>query len=205
MVDKKSKRDLMLDEAFKLFLSHGYKNTKIIDIAENAGIGKGTVYEYFPSKEVLFTQVFSEKILTEYKKIEIQISKCESAEEKLIEFVKFEYSNSRQFGDSLQALPEMIMNTSALKSKELQGILSLLWEYRFNIMHSIIIEGIKKGEFSPLNSEMMAVSTLGSINFFILYEFDMMPKDWPRIVENNGWDFNDFIAIILGGIRKITI
>lgn len=194
----------MLNEAFKLFLRHGYKNTKIIDIAENAGIGKGTVYEYFPSKEFLFTQVFSDKILNEYKKIEILITKCNSAEEKLIEFVKFEYSNSSQFGDSLQALPEMIMNTSALKSKELQGVLSLLWEYRFNIMHSIIIEGIKSGEFSSLNSEMMAVSVLGSINFYILYEFDMMPKDWPRIVENKEWEFDDFMAIILRGISKIT-
>ena len=204
MVDKKSKRDMMLNEAFKLFLRHGYKNTKIIDIAENAGIGKGTVYEYFPSKEFLFTQVFREKILTEYKKIEIQISKCSSAEEKLIEFVKFEYSNSRQFGDTLQVLPEMIMNTSALKSKELQGILSLLWEYRFNIMHSIIVEGVKSGEFSAMDSEMMAISVLGSINFYILYEFDMMPKDWPKIVENKEWNFNDFMSIILRGISTIT-
>jgi TetR/AcrR family fatty acid metabolism transcriptional regulator len=203
-MEKKSKRDLMLEAAFKLFIKQGYKDTKIIEIADSAGVGKGTVYEYFPSKEFLFSQVFKEKILAEYKKIESLLLEKETAEEKIVTFVQFEYANSKKFGDTLQMLPEMIMNTSALKNKGLQNILSLLWEYRFNTMHSIILEGIKNKEFTALNSEMMAISVMGSINFYILYEFDMMPKDWPKIVGNSNWEFEDFIEIILSGIREKT-
>jgi AcrR family transcriptional regulator len=204
-MEKKSKRDLMLEAAFKLFIKHGYKDTKVIDIADTAGVGKGTVYEYFPSKELLFSQVFKEKILAEYKKIELLLSTKQTAEEKIVAFVQFEYDNSRKFGDTLQILPEMMMNTSALKNKGLQSILSLLWEYRFNTMHSIILEGIKSKEFMALNSEMMAISVMGSINFYILYEFDMMPKDWPKIVENSIWEFDEFIKIILTGIKQKSI
>jgi AcrR family transcriptional regulator len=204
-MEKKSKRDLMLEAAFKLFIKHGYKDTKVIDIADTAGVGKGTVYEYFPSKELLFSQVFKEKILAEYKKIELLLSTKQTAEEKIVAFVQFEYDNSRKFGDTLQILPEMMMNTSALKNKGLQSILSLLWENRFNTMHSIILEGIKSKEFMALNSEMMAISVMGSINFYILYEFDMMPKDWPKIVENSIWEFDEFIKIILTGIKQKSI
>jgi len=33
-------------------------NTKISDIAEAAGIGKGTIYEYFRSKDEIFVESF---------------------------------------------------------------------------------------------------------------------------------------------------
>lgn len=203
-MDKKSKRDLMLEAAFKLFLKYGYNDTKVIDIAETAGVGKGTVYEYFPSKEILFSQVFHDKILSEYNKIYKSISKGKNAEDKLRIFISFEIENSRKYGDTLQILPEMVMNSSALKNKELQKLLSLLWESRFKAMHSIIVEGIASGEFLPNNSEMTAISLLGSVNFYILYVFDMMPKDWPQIVNNQTWELSEFLKIILCGISKTS-
>ena len=46
-----------LDTALDLFVQKGYLDTKIIDIFNAAGIGKGTVYEYFSSKEELFTEL----------------------------------------------------------------------------------------------------------------------------------------------------
>ncbi len=41
--------------AFRLFGTRGFSETKMSDIAEEAGIAKGTIYLYFPSKEELFT------------------------------------------------------------------------------------------------------------------------------------------------------
>jgi AcrR family transcriptional regulator len=44
-------RDSILDAAERLFRRYGYKKTTIDDLAREAGIGKGTVYLYFDSKE----------------------------------------------------------------------------------------------------------------------------------------------------------
>lgn len=44
-------RDRILDAIERLLARFGYKKTTIDDIAREAGIGKGTVYLYFPSKE----------------------------------------------------------------------------------------------------------------------------------------------------------
>jgi AcrR family transcriptional regulator len=44
-------RDSILDAAERLFRRYGYKKTTIDDLAREAGIGKGTVYLYFESKE----------------------------------------------------------------------------------------------------------------------------------------------------------
>ncbi|MDO7906029.1 TetR/AcrR family transcriptional regulator [Paenibacillus sp. JX-17] len=51
------KHEAILDAAYSLFGSKGFYETKMSDIAEIAGIAKGTIYLYFKSKEELFTAV----------------------------------------------------------------------------------------------------------------------------------------------------
>jgi len=50
----KDKREAILTAAFSLFGHYGYRRTSIDDIAQEAGIAKGTVYLYFKSKEEIF-------------------------------------------------------------------------------------------------------------------------------------------------------
>ena len=53
LVDTNSKVDKenrLLEEAFKLFMSKGIKDTSIQDIVDNANVAKGTFYLYFNDK-----------------------------------------------------------------------------------------------------------------------------------------------------------
>ncbi|MFQ5656186.1 MAG: TetR/AcrR family transcriptional regulator [Candidatus Methylomirabilales bacterium] len=54
VVDKGRKRKDILQAAMRVFARDGYHRAKIEAVAEEAGIGKGTVYEYFKSKTDLF-------------------------------------------------------------------------------------------------------------------------------------------------------
>ncbi|WP_249897972.1 TetR/AcrR family transcriptional regulator [Paenibacillus sp. PK3_47] len=51
------KHNAILDAAYELFGSGGFYETKMSEVAERAGIAKGTVYLYFKSKEDLFMAV----------------------------------------------------------------------------------------------------------------------------------------------------
>ena len=59
IVDKKEKRAKILNAAIRVFSKKGRTVTKISDIAEEAGIGKGTIYEYFRSKDEVFSATFN--------------------------------------------------------------------------------------------------------------------------------------------------
>jgi AcrR family transcriptional regulator len=50
-VQTRSVRDAILDATDELLRRYGYKKMTIDDLAREVGIGKGTVYLYFPSKE----------------------------------------------------------------------------------------------------------------------------------------------------------
>jgi AcrR family transcriptional regulator len=52
------RRTAILEAAAEVFSQKGYAATRIIEVARAAQVGKGTIYEYFPSKEALFFAVF---------------------------------------------------------------------------------------------------------------------------------------------------
>jgi AcrR family transcriptional regulator len=54
--DAKQNREQILDSAYKIFSENGL-SIPISEIARQAGVGIGTVYRHFPSKEALFEAV----------------------------------------------------------------------------------------------------------------------------------------------------
>ena len=52
------KRQILVNAAAEVFARQGFAKTRVSDISQHAGVGKGTVYEYFSSKEELFFAVF---------------------------------------------------------------------------------------------------------------------------------------------------
>src|SRR5262245_65803565 len=44
----------ILDTAARVFATYGFANTQVQTIANHVGVGNGTVYRYFPTKEQLF-------------------------------------------------------------------------------------------------------------------------------------------------------
>jgi len=53
--DRDTRREQILEAALKLFISKGYENSTVDEIANEAGLSKGSIYWYFKSKlEILF-------------------------------------------------------------------------------------------------------------------------------------------------------
>jgi AcrR family transcriptional regulator len=52
---KAQTRQLIADTAARLFAERGYENVAVSDVAREADVSEGTVYNYFPTKEQLVT------------------------------------------------------------------------------------------------------------------------------------------------------
>ena len=53
-----SKRERIIDAAIEVFCTSGYDSASMADVAAKAGVGKGTLYLYFDSKESLFEEAY---------------------------------------------------------------------------------------------------------------------------------------------------
>lgn len=59
--NKQQKQESLLESAFQLFMKNGFHKTSISDIAERAGVAKGTFYLYFKDKYDLRNHLISHK------------------------------------------------------------------------------------------------------------------------------------------------
>jgi TetR/AcrR family fatty acid metabolism transcriptional regulator len=66
------KREAILRAAIRVFAHNGYFNSKVADIAREAGVADGTVYLYFKSKEEILHSIFDrsmEEAIAEGRKL----------------------------------------------------------------------------------------------------------------------------------------
>jgi len=55
------KREAILDAALELFVERGFFGTAVPEIADRAGVGAGTIYRYFESKEALVNAIYRQQ------------------------------------------------------------------------------------------------------------------------------------------------
>ena len=58
---RRSRREAIMDAALEVFGTSGLDGAGVEDIARSAGIGKGTIYLYFKSKEEIFDAILGER------------------------------------------------------------------------------------------------------------------------------------------------
>ena len=62
------KREEVIKAALELIAEHGFHRAPMAMVADRAGVGAGTIYRYFESKDVLIAEIFNEleKKIVEY-------------------------------------------------------------------------------------------------------------------------------------------
>jgi TetR/AcrR family transcriptional regulator, repressor of fatR-cypB operon len=57
-IDRTDKQEAILEAALVLFTERGFHGTAVPEVAERAGVGAGTIYRYFASKEALVNALY---------------------------------------------------------------------------------------------------------------------------------------------------
>lgn len=158
----REKRELeIMQAAFKVFTRNGFHEAKIEEIAKKAGIGKGTIYEYFDSKKDLFQQMII-YIIERYIQGAEEISvKENTVREKLIAFAAYH-------GKFLQYHIDMT-ETTVIKLDMLSGNMKQWVREEQSKVHNFVLkiikEGMENGELrDDLDSEIAAIAIIGAIN-----------------------------------------
>lgn len=76
-LNKKIKRDSLLESAFSLFTSKGINKTSISDIVQQSGVAKGTFYLYFKDKYDLRNMLIAKKACQLFRKADDELLKTD--------------------------------------------------------------------------------------------------------------------------------
>ncbi len=165
IVDKEEKRNLILEAAIKVFAKFGLPNTKMVHIAEAAGIGKGTIYEYFKSKEELAIAAFNVFVKEAQIQIAKKIKKIEDPNEKLYTYIiSWNDIMDEDFLDYADIMLDIWAESVRLhQGKDVFGLNRMYRTYREQIAE-ILKEGIKKGAFKPVDVTVVSAIIIGTMD-----------------------------------------
>ena len=159
------KRDNIVQAAARVFAQKGYSGTVMADIAVTAGIGKGTIYEYFKSKEDLFYGVFEWFVrqMTELSRVDAS-ALGGSPRTKLAALGDSLIKATQDMKDFLSLFMEFWAASGASNMRErFQQVFREIYAGFRGIISALIREGVRRGEFrSDVDPESIAAVLVGS-------------------------------------------
>ena len=143
VVDKEQKRRDIAEASKELLLEKGIKNINVADIAKAAGVGKGTIYEYFDNKEDIVFEIMC-SFLDEYKReVDAFLQSDISTKEKLYRFLygKFERFNLRQVNIFLEFTAILLTSQDEKFKKQYKVVKETFAQTLNRIFENAIVQG----------------------------------------------------------------
>ena len=160
------KRPLILQAATDVFAEQGFASVTVAEIADRAGIGKGTVYEYFSSKDELLFAVFewmNEKI---FERIRSLLNEGGTTRERLQRMLDLGARITREQVEMQAVVLDFWSASRGTKVEERynQACLTTFRAYR-RLVADVIQEGQNTGELrSDVDPEAVAVMVVAAMD-----------------------------------------
>jgi AcrR family transcriptional regulator len=132
--------------ALATFVERGYAATKLEAIARRAGISKGTMYLYFPSKEALFRAVVEQSMVPTVERGEAIEASFRGSSLDLLRAILLDWWDAIE-GSSLPGLTKLMMSESGNFPDEARFFLNRVVRRRRALLARVLQRGIKRGEF----------------------------------------------------------
>jgi len=199
IVDKEAKRNQIIEAAVRVFAKMGFAKTRMLQIAEAAGMGKGTIYEYFRSKEDLFVNVFNAFIKQTEKQIADRIRKVDDPVEKLKTYFKawreFLNDDFLEYGDLM--IDIWAEGVRLHMGKDIFDLKGMYRRLRVQLIQ-ILDEGIAQKKFKPLNTTLVASVFIAALDgLFLQWLLEREAFNVQEAIEEMG-------DVIIGGVMIET-
>jgi TetR/AcrR family fatty acid metabolism transcriptional regulator len=141
MVNKKLRKQQIMQAAIEVFGKGSYQNANIAEIARKAGIAEGTIYQYFKSKQDLFFSIGLERTKDFCREIDLNLEGAAGALEKIRRLVWYYLHYFKTNPDYVRSLMlEMRVSRDFVKSRTHRSFRAFSRQ-----MLQILMEGQEEG------------------------------------------------------------
>lgn len=188
--ERQDVRRRIFKDAARLFLKNGYHETSMRQVAEAAGMGKSTLYDYFSSKAELLL-FFVEQEMDVSHRAAAEIARKEMpAPEKLMRILQSLWT----YLDENRAMAALTAReASRLGASETERMNRRRKQYR-RILQDVIEQGIREGSIRRVDPAL-AASALHSMMTMPFY--DWLSRGEPGGVEGNA---DALVELFLKGV-----
>ena len=167
----------LVEAAFALFLEKGYSATRIEDVAARAGVGKGTLYLYYQSKEQLLQAAVEQLLLPRFGDLQALVADERlSASEQLDQVLTLLWNHASQSG--LSGLPKlMIAECHNFPDLARRFVDRWIAPVQDQVLSRILQRGIARGEFCVADPEYTVRCIAGGFVFLLIWRHSLADFD----------------------------
>jgi uroporphyrinogen-III synthase len=156
---KEKKRERMLEVAAELFSKKNYHEVMMDDVARLTDVAKGTVYNYFSSKEELYFSIMSSKLENLNTSLKYKIASEISTIDSLHSYVIHLYMFMMKYQNFFLMYQKEYMNAQ----NEFCDELRIMSDELNSILSGVIYKGKRENQFRDVDENFMVKLVLGSI------------------------------------------
>src|SRR5690242_18466094 len=148
-----TRRSDIISAALRLFAAKGFAATRLDDVAEAAGIAKGTVYLYFETKEELFRDVVRQELLPTLDRFEAEVAAHQGPTADLLRLLLA--GLARLIDSDAGAIPKLVVCEAGNFPEIARFYAEEVVGRGQNLLDRIVQRGIEGGEFRPVDTAQM--------------------------------------------------
>jgi len=156
-------RDRLLEAAARVFEARGYQSARIEEIAREARVAVGTVYNYFPGKADLILELHYRRLLAVREEVESLVGGdgtfCDKVRAYVERFVSFS-EQSRGFFETLRDSPRFLRDSMDAQGEKVQQIHAVL-DRLMKGLGALMEQGVREGVLRPQEPDDLARALLG--------------------------------------------
>lgn len=184
IVDKEQKRRDIALACKEIVLQNSINSLTVSSLAKAAGIGKGTIYEYFQSKEEIVFEIVTIMLEAQRETLSQKLKQVNTTKEKLKKFSEFFYSKEdlelREIYKEFTSIS--LMNPTQEMIEFQTKSISMYYEWFLSVLQ----EGIDSGEIHP---EALGLAR----GLFVVGKGLFIISTTTTTIENLEDEFNQFI------------
>jgi AcrR family transcriptional regulator len=160
--------------ALECFRDRGFAATRLEDVAARAGVTKGTIYLYYPSKEDLFKAVVRGAVVQNLDQLEALLAEPIPAPVLLERLIA---TWEAVIASPASVIPKLVIAEAGNFPELARFYLDTVAHRGINLIATILRRGIEHGDFRPVDVDHVVFCVIGPLLFTALWKHSLGPHD----------------------------
>jgi len=199
---KEARPGELLDAALALFVEKGFAATRVEEVAARAGVSKGTLFLYFPSKEDLFKAVVRENIAGRFPEWDTELAQFTGDSVELVRYAM------RSWWERIGMTPASGITKLVMSEAGTFPEIAAFYQQEVivpghGLIKRILQRGVGRGEIRPeLALDYAVYSLIAPMIFLLMWKHSMSPCCPPSMQLDPVTFIDTQVDLILRGMLK---
>jgi AcrR family transcriptional regulator len=195
---KEARPSELVAAALACFAERGFAATRLDDIAAKAGVSKGTVYLYFPSKEELFKTVVRESLLPNIARAETMLGDSDVPAAAQLRGL-LEFMTGRMASSPVGIIPKLVITEAGNFPDIARFYLDQVVHRGFALVGRVLARGIERGEFRKVDVRHTTFCVIAPVLLTALWRHSLGRFEPDALDPDALW--HTHIELLLQGLR----